>query len=169
MLGWLIETAAWEILPVLALGPLGAILAALRVFARLPWRFVLGIGAVGLVLIGLWAYDRQRHRIAFLEEDNRRLVEAVETQEATIDELQSIIVNWRLRYEALQDALLEQERIAREAQERAERTREELENDGLTDRATTEPDAVEDLLNQRTLDAMRRLRCASEPSGDDCG
>lgn len=169
MIGWLSAVLPWELLPLLSLGPLGIALVLLRHFSQLSARVLLTLGAVGAIVAFLWAYSRLGDRIDFLEADNETLRNAVETQEDTIDDLQSIIVNWRRRYDALQAVLQEQERIANDAERRLERTRLELEQDDLDGRARTEPGAVEDLLNSRTRDAMCRLRAASGAApGDDC-
>lgn len=169
MIGWLSAVLPWELLPLLSLGPLGIALVLLRHFSQLSARVLLTIAAVGVILAFLWSYSRLGDRIDFLEADNKTLREAVETQEATIDELQSIIVNWQRRYTALQTVLQEQERIATEAERRLDRTILELEQDDLDGRARTEPRAVEELLNGRTRDAMCRLRAASGAApGDDC-
>lgn len=173
MIDWLgpsLGGALWEALPLLAFGPLGAGLWLLLRFSRVSAEVLLFLGAVGAVLIFLWAYDRQQDRIEFLEAEREKLIDATQIQERAIDELQSVIVNWRERYEELQAALKRQDALAAEAEAEMKRLRDELRSDRLGERAQTDPDAAADTAGRRVFDGMRRLRCASETSPDknDC-
>lgn len=156
----------WEVLPFLSLGPLGIGIVLLRHFSRLPLKALLILGAVGVVLIFGWAYNRQRDHIAFLEIEHVKMLDAVQTQKDAIAIQRQAIVSWRERYATLQDMLVEQERIAAASRIEMERLRETFRNENLTDLSRTHPEVVEQALNARTLDAQRRLRCLSEASGD---
>lgn len=163
----LIGGLLWEVIPFLGLGPLGIGIMLLRRFSALPVKALLIIGAIGAVLIFGWAYDRQRSRINFLESEYSRLVEAVETQETTIDLQRQAIVSWRDRLDALQDVLSTQEAIARSARAEMEKLRATFNQEDLTDLAGSRPEDAEAVLNARTDAAIRRLRCQSG-AVDDC-
>jgi hypothetical protein len=156
----------WEVLPFLSLGPLGIGIMLLRHFSHLPLKALLTIGAAGVVLIFGMAYNRQRGQIAFLETEQVRMLDAIQTQEDSIAIQRQTIVSWQERYIELQNTLEEQERIAAVSQAAKERLLETFRNENLTDLSRTQPEVVEQALSARTLDAMRSLRCLSEASGN---
>ncbi len=112
MIPHLIGGLLWEVIPFLGLGPLGIGLWLLRRFSGVSIKMLLVIAAVAAVMIFGWSYIRQRNHIAFLESEYGRLIDAVQTQEDTIDLQRQAIVSWRNRFTAIQDVLSTQEDIA---------------------------------------------------------